>query len=1046
MINKIHHISDIHIRLLKRHSEYTQVFNTIYKQIKQNAEDSLIILTGDIVHSKTEISPELIDVVSKFFVNLAKIAKVVIIPGNHDCNLNNSSRLDTLSPIIANIKNKNIIYSKNTETLEIDNIRITHLSVFSEKADYPSLVKMDDKTNIALYHGVVTGADFGGFKAKNGEMSCSEFDGYDMVLLGDIHGHQRLQEYNALLHKPEIWYAGAIVQNNYGEHLPKGYLLWDIPTRTPQFISIPNDYGYFTIELTAGQYTVPPLMSKKPRIRLKVSDTVATDLQRIQTDLRKQYDVQEIIISNVDRATTRVQATNRQNTLDVRNVETQNNLIRSYLDTRYGNIEPEIMDKIYSINRDTNKNLMANETSRNIVWKPKRFEFSNMFAYGEDNVVDFAKLGGIIGLFAPNASGKSSLIDALMFCIFDKSSRAFKGASVLNSRKLTFNCKFNFEINDVDYYIERKGYKQRNGAVKVDVDFWTIGDDDNIISLNGDSRDETNSLIRGYVGTYEDFVTTAMSFQGNNDSFINKSQTERKDFLAKFLDIDIFDILYDEANEKTKEINTLLTEYRKQDFSRKLSTLETEVEEHSERIDKYTIEKDKLDALDRKLNEQIITETGNRIQSVDDSIDIAELQVKYTQCEIQLHKLLPELEVLKQKIVQQKACAVELYGEVKSLKDNGVEELYSEFQTCVSKYVRVYATYEKEKIKLEQKKKTLADLEQHKYDPNCSFCMDNIFVKNAIKTKKEIVEDLKQFAELEQELVDIAHVRDTIASSEKAHSDLLRKTREMDEQKLLVFKNEAAKSAMEQKIEFLKLEVNFIDSQMNAYEQNKQIIEMNRLIDKKITEIRKQLDVVLSNKKDTERDLREAISKAEVSKNEMNKIHELMKNARDIEEKFRAYELYAQAISRDGVPYELIANTIPTLQEEVNDILSSLVDFNIIFNLDGKNINAVIAYDDSRFWPIELVSGMEKFIASLAIRSALLNISNLSRPTFLAIDEGFGVMDSDNMNSLGYLFDYLRQKFDFVLIVSHLDSIKDSVDSNLEIVKNSEEFSSITFL
>ena len=160
-----------------------------------------------------------------------------------------------------------------------------------------------------------------------------------------------------------------------------------------------------------------------------------------------------------------------------------------------------------------------------------------------------------------------------------------------------------------------------------------------------------------------------------------------------------------------------------------------------------------------------------------------------------------------------------------------------------------------------------------------------------------------------------------------------------------------------------------------------------------------------------------------------------MINAKDMEQKFKAYELYSKSVSRDGVPYDLIVNTIPNLQEEVNDILDQIVDFNVIFNLDGKNVNAVIAYEDSKYWPIELVSGMEKFISSLAIRCALLNVSNLPRPTFIAIDEGFGVLDSDNINSLGHLFDYLKQKFEFVLIVSHIDTMKDMVDYSLDISK-----------
>ena len=138
------------------------------------------------------------------------------------------------------------------------------------------------------------------------------------------------------------------------------------------------------------------------------------------------------------------------------------------------------------------------------------------------------------------------------------------------------------------------------------------------------------------------------------------------------------------------------------------------------------------------------------------------------------------------------------------------------------------------------------------------------------------------------------------------------------------------------------------------------------------------MDDALTNKKDTEKRLQESISKTEVAKSEMVKIHDLVNNATEMENNFEAYELYTKSINREGVPYDLIANTIPHLQEEVNDILSQLVEFNILFNLDGKNINAYIVYGDDKMWPIELVSGMEKFVSSLAIRCALLILLNIA--------------------------------------------------------------------
>ena len=104
--------------------------------------------------------------------------------------------------------------------------------------------------------------------------------------------------------------------------------------------------------------------------------------------------------------------------------------------------------------------------------------------------------------------------------------------------------------------------------------------------------------------------------------------------------------------------------------------------------------------------------------------------------------------------------------------------------------------------------------------------------------------------------------------------------------------------------------------------------------------------------------------------------------------------------------------------------------------MDGKQIDTHIVYDDDRVWPLELSSGMERFISSLAIRASLINVSNLPRSNFLAIDEGWGTMDSDNINSVYGLFQYLKTQFQFSLIVSHIDSMRDAVDTLLEVKKD----------
>jgi DNA repair exonuclease SbcCD ATPase subunit len=149
------------------------------------------------------------------------------------------------------------------------------------------------------------------------------------------------------------------------------------------------------------------------------------------------------------------------------------------------------------------------------------------------------------------------------------------------------------------------------------------------------------------------------------------------------------------------------------------------------------------------------------------------------------------------------------------------------------------------------------------------------------------------------------------------------------------------------------------------------------------------------------------------------------------------------ALGKDGVSYELIEKALPMIEGEVNNILAQIVEFGMQLEMDGKNINAYLVYGDQK-WSLEMCSGMERFISGLAIRVALINVCNLPRPNFLVIDEGFGTLDSENLQSLFMLFTYLKTQFDFVMIISHIDSMRDVVDNLVEI-KKVNGFSQVKF-
>lgn len=199
-LEHIAHISDIHIRLFRRHEEYQLAFETLYADLEQlklsNIGNFIIVLAGDIVHAKTDMSPEMVQVTSQFLSRLSDIAPVLMIAGNHDCNLANTHRMDALTPIVNNLNHPNLHYVRNSAIVEVADVSFAVMSIFDEQEHWPRPDEMNDGTKIALYHGPVHGAKTDtNFEITNRHVHIRTFDGFDMVLLGDIHRMQTLQEY-----------------------------------------------------------------------------------------------------------------------------------------------------------------------------------------------------------------------------------------------------------------------------------------------------------------------------------------------------------------------------------------------------------------------------------------------------------------------------------------------------------------------------------------------------------------------------------------------------------------------------------------------------------------------------------------------------------------------------------------------------------------------------------------------------------------------------------------------------------------------------------
>jgi DNA repair exonuclease SbcCD ATPase subunit/predicted MPP superfamily phosphohydrolase len=1076
-IDYIYHISDIHYRNLKRHDEYEEVLNKFYTNIKNdNLDNKIICISGDIAHSKLEMSPELVDKISSFLINCSNICPTIVIAGNHDANLSNRNRLDVLTPIINNIENDNLFYFKDTGLYSFKNILFSVMSVFDDIENYISfkdipkgILHKYDKV-IALYHGGLLNAKTDiGYSVSDNRITIDTFDGYDYVLAGDIHKQQvhfitkkvenenefNSKEYEfldkdgikyALKKNPIFVYPGSLIQQNYGEHLKgHGYCLWNIKNEDFNFIELENEYGFYTANIVDGKLKdTLDNFPKKGRLRLQIKNTDSNIVKELVYSIKEKYpEISEIIYNRLD-GQTFSSVKKQTNTIDnICNINVQNKLLTDYISDNFS-VNPEDLLKILDIHKYTYDKLSIQEYNKKIYWKPKKLEFDNLFSYGEKNIINFEKCKNIVGLFGSNASGKSSAIQSLLYALFDKTDKCYKASQIMNNNKITLKSLFNFDVNGTDYYINRIGHRNKKGDVKVDVKFWKNENNEEIM-LSGEQRRSTNDVVKDFVGSFDDFMLTTLSTQKNFSSFIEKGQSDRKDLLAKFLGINVFDNLYTQALEDHKNIITFLYKNNSVDIKREIENYNNDIlkcvddiKNIKEKIAENNKQQEELNSKILELNSKLIT------ISVTEDIDVLNLQKK--KHEETLLKYTQDYKLLNSEQINLQEKLDKLNNKwLSKIKDENLLKKNSELYLSLENDIKFLSLKLNEfKIKVSNKIEKLKTLDKHEYDPNCIYCMNNIFVKDAIETRKSLDVDKEEVIKIVNEIKEKTEFKNKLNEDYKLYNEYIEDTKHIQNVSQLIDNIFIKIDSLKSKGQLEKSNLNNCIEKINQYNQNIESIKNNKLINSNIEDLKKDIKNLKYKFEQLNSEHVTVKSKYNFNKTKLNELELLLVEVLEKESKNDLYRIYIDVIKRDGIQYQIIKNTLPILENEINTILHQIVDFTLKFETDEKNININIQYDNGS-WPIELGSGMETFISSIALRVALTNISNLPRSNFMIIDEGFGVLDVEHMSSIYNVFNYLKTKFDFVIVISHLDWLKDLVDTHLEI-KKENGFSKVEYI
>ena len=1039
---KIAHLADTHIKNLKFHYEYKKVFEQLYEILRKESVD-YIVHCGDIAHTKTQISPEFVELCSDFFSNLAKIAPTYIILGNHDGNLKNSTRQDALSPIVKALNLPDLYLLKNAgETVLEPDLALNVLSVFDE--DNWVAPSDQSRINIALYHGSVSGVKTDtGWVMTHGDHDIGVFAGHDYALLGDIHKTNQILDTEG-----RVRYCGSTVQQNHGETNDKGFLIWEIEDKNEFRVShhvLLNPKPFVTIELTPkGRMprgtTVPPTA----RLRLVSNNNLPLDTMRKAVEVAKHRFKPESItfLNRAAGETGTVEIGTGFKVENLRDKGVQENLIREYL-MDYAPSE-EILERVFELNRKYNSKIEeTEEVARNINWNINRFEWDNLFNYGEGNSINFNDLHGIVGVFGKNYSGKSSVIDGLLYTMFNTTSKnERKNYNIVNQHKKDCRGTVELQVGDKTYTIERtseKYVKKLKGEVTNEArTFLEFSGMDPVVgeetSLNGTTRNETDAQIRKRFGTVEDFLLTSMSSQLDSLSFLKEGSTRRKEILAKFLDLDIFEKKFNLAKEDSVDLKAVLRRIGDTDYKNDIALAEVERDEaHSSLADEISMcasMRAELVALQERS-----TELTNQIDSMpQERLDIKKLLESKRSLQSRLESTSVNIVELKQENGDYDAKLKEYDDflttiDIEDLLDKKKE--YDEFKTRYDDTVNRARLMDNEYKTMSRKMKLLDEVPCGDSFPKCQFIKDaHVASVQLPSLEVDIITEIEDAKTYKAKVVDVNSV-EMIETINKYNEIIIKKNNIEIEKR----DNKVSIEVLYAKIKTLRQDLGATDEKIELYEEKKTLIQ-------NIEKLLEQRDDVQDDIDETKEGIvtvEESINQAHRTIGSLEqKVEDLTKKRQELEDiraEYSAYDLFMRCMHSNGIAYDIIKKRLPVINAEISKVLSNIADFDAFFQEDGRKLDVLIKHPKHEPRPIEMGSGAEKTITAMGVRLALLSISSLPKGNIFILDEPGTALDAENMEGFIRMLQLIKMYFKTVILISHLDSLKDIVDMEITIDK-----------
>ena len=1056
----IAHLSDIHIRKTRRHTEYNKVLENLVASLESFNVDRIVI-AGDLLHNKTDLSPEAVDLAGRYLSSISDIAPIDIILGNHDCVINQHNRLDSLSPIIRLLQDKGKPIHFYTESGLCDVTDSLVYGIFAQqdtKLQWPiEFDREEGKHYVALYHGAIDGSRTSASHRIESEVDKSIFRNYDFGMLGDIHSRQAmiLDESG----KVKVAYSGSLIQQNFGEEVEKGFLIWNLDEKKCSFVEVANEWGFKTFRLNQeaidGIDNLEFDLPSKPYIRILIGadDYSVTTAKHVESVLRQKYKPEGLFIE-VDVQDTVDDLSLSGKTENVTDLKAQQDLLKQYFAKRPTVSEQEV-EEVWAIHNDFYDTSASEEydTYGGRSWRIHKVIFENVFSYGVNNVINFDKLKGLTGIFSPNASGKSSILYTILQGFFNSSNRTGgrNVADVIHKNKDEGFIEIDFSIDSARYVIERKFKRNKRNPNRANnkVELFQIINGDRV-NISGDANvRETENTIRTLLGSYEEHTMTTFSQQFDITRFIDHGQTNRKDLLARFLGLNVIDDLQKSIKDETSSIKSVLKEYQQNDYPSILNQFEDKRRETVEQISQLNEEKDEID-------EELKKERKNR--------------EKLAKSLHPVYEGLRLLEDIESDVSQSSGNIKELGSQEKKnydlkkkwkVKLTDTETQLSELNTKDGGYVHRKGTYyaandrlkelqwelksKQEKISHHQGQSGILD--RHDWFDTNETCKKCSFLTGAFHSRRLIEEENILLKSLEEEFENKGKELEEYKDFPKEEKLYEKCDKEVGELKSKLQNLNVVSENITLQLQLEKNKLSSYKDERKTYKKNENSIQHNHNVEKELAKLEGTIINLESDLKNNNDDLTKGNSYLGQISQKITDLGGNIEVLKEIERRYSSHELLMDAFGNDGIPLMILNKAVPLINNEIRKILSNIANFEVFLEVDTEAHDLSIFIDDGTSRRrVELGSGMEKTLTALTIRSALSNISLLPTCNLFVIDEGFGTLDSENINHMNMLLGYLKSKFENVLIISHIESMQDITNNVININKNEKGYSSIKIM